>query len=434
MLFGVFKERLFIMKVIKVILFFSIILSAKSICAQSNDPIVGVAQVIAQIDAQLVSDDASQLTIQDQIADTDKSEEALQYVEDWRKAQIKSHTSKSGLSLSGGYDYKFGEGLDDFDDDLSAYRHRLNVMLSWDMLGSGLFGRSSVKQVASLEAQKQNLNVESSVYAEQTYNQNLENLQFIEGCINKVYLEQIALYESLLVLGDKLQGEGRSTKLEQAELSLQISMTRGLVRPTTVEVEHMLDINAYIASQERMEATAIESLVEQNSAIASKRIEEELLQAEIAQMKYWRTVKVTPYVRAQHYSDAYFRASRVTANVGVNATLPIFSGRRSKRAELQAKSMMINSANERESSALRIDISDVAMQLNRNLDDLNTMLMLEHLTRRQIELARESYSRKQMSMQELAKGYIKLLDMHANIIKQIEARESLKMKLMLTAV
>ena len=62
------------------------------------------------------------------------------------------------------------------------------------------------------------------------------------------------------------------------------------------------------------------------------------------------------------------------------------------------------------------------------------MLLLERLTRKQIELSHEAYSHKQLTMQEVAKGYIKLLDLHANIIKQIKARESLKMRLMLTAI
>ncbi len=420
------------MKAIKVILIFSIIFSVSRVQGQSFDPIEEVAQVLGHIDAQLGSDYSPQLTVSTD--DSADSQETIQDIEEWRKARIKSHTSQSGLKLSAGYDYKFGEGLDDFYDDLYAYRHRLNVMLSWDMLGSGLFGRGSHKQRVALEAKQQHIKVHSSVYPEQVYIQSQQNIEFIEGCINRVYQEQITLYESLLKLGDKLQNQGHSTKLEQAELSLNLSMVKGLIRPTTVEVEQMMDVNAYIVSQERIEASEIDTLVEHSSEIESKRIEQELLQHDIDQMKYWRTVKVSPYVRAQQYSAAKFADSRLTANVGVTATLPILSGRRSQREELRVQSKLESNAMERSSSAKRIDIADVAMQLNRNLEELNTMQMLEQLTRKQIALAHESYSRKQLSMQELAKGYIKLLDLHANIIKQIEARESLKMKLMLTAV
>ncbi len=420
------------MKAIKVILLFSIILTARSAYGKTPDPIKSVAKVLEQIDAQLGSGDAPQFTVQTN--ETVKSEEAMEAVEEWRKARVKSHTSQSGLSFTGGYDYKFGEGLDDFFDDLYAYRHRLNAQLSWDMLGSGLFGRSSHKQRVALEAKQQGLKMQTSLYPEQVYAQGLENQKFIEGCMNRVYLEQITLYESLLELCDKLQNQGQSTKLEQAELTLQLSMAKGLIRPSSVEVEQMLDVNAYIASQQMVDALAIDTLVEQSAVIESKRIDQELLQDEIDQMKYWRTVKVSPYVRAQHYSSAKFTDSRVTANVGVTATLPIFSGRRSQRAELRAQSTMESYQVEQVGSAIRIDIAEVTMDLNRNLEDLNTMQMLEQLTRKQIELAHESYSRRQLSMQDLAKGYIKLLDLHAKIIKQIEVRESLKMKLMLTAV
>ncbi len=423
------------MKAIKVILICSIILSTKGVLGQSTDPIEGVAQVLSRIDAQISSEEATQLTDQTQeLADSTNLIEAEQAIEEWRKARIKSHTSESGLKIQGGYDHKFGDATDDFDDNLYAYRHRLHVMLSWDMLGSGLFGRKSHKQRVALESKQEGLKVQSSAYAEQIYLQSQEDIQFIAACLNRVYLEQITLYESLIVLSNKLRNQGHATKLEQAELSLQISMVKGLIRPTPIEVEQLLDIDAYIAIQERIEASYIDALAEQSSVIQSKRIDEELLQAEIAQMKYWRTVKVSPYVRAQHYADAYFADSRVTANVGVTATLPIFSGRRSQRSELRAQSKLMNNATEQSSNAMRIDIGDVAMQLNRNLDELHATMLLEQLTRKQIELAHEAYAHKQLSMQELAKGYIKLLDLHANLIKQIEARESLKMKLMLTAV
>ncbi|MFR9531514.1 MAG: hypothetical protein SNH05_09145, partial [Rikenellaceae bacterium] len=278
------------------------------------------------------------------------------------------------------------------------------------------------------------LDVQSANYAEQIYTQSQEHMQLIEGYINRVYYEQISLYESLLVLADRLKNQGHSTKLEQVELALQISMIKGLIRTTPVKVEQMLNVDAYIAKQERIDASAIEALAEQSTLLESKRIDEELLQGEIRQMQYWKSIKVSPYVKAQHYSDAYFSDSRITANIGVTAILPILSGHKNQRAELQSQSKLVSNATERTNSALRIDIGDVAMQLNRNLEELNAMLMLEQLTRKQIELAQESYSRKQLTMQELAKGYIKLLDIHTDIIKQIEIRESLKMKLMLTAV
>lgn len=420
------------MKAVKITLIFSIILSVTRMQAQTTDPIERVAQVVAQIDARLGGGDASQL--KDQAIEPMDLSEAMQDIETWSGAKIKSHTSQSGLEFRGGYDYKMGQGLDDFYDDLYSYRHRLNVMLSWNMLSSGLFGRSGVEQQVALEARQYSIDVQSATYAEQIYVQGQERIQLLDGYINRVYREQISLYESLLELTNKLKNQGHSIKLEQAELALQISMVKGLIRTTPIEVEQMLDVEAYISAQESLDGSAIEALAEQSTTIESRRIDEELLIAKADEMKYWKRVTVSPYVKAQHYSDTYFAESRITANIGVTATLPILSGRKNQQAELQVQSKLLSNATEQRRSSLRIDIGDVAMELNRNIEELNAMLLLEQLTRKQIELSHESYSHKQLTMQEVAKGYIKLLDLHANIIKLIEARESLKMKLMLTAI
>lgn len=90
------------MKVVKVILIFSIILLANSMRAQTTDPIEGVAQVLEHIDVLLRGGNESQLTHKPTA--TDDLPDAMLDIEQWRNAKIKSHTSKSGLEVRAGYD------------------------------------------------------------------------------------------------------------------------------------------------------------------------------------------------------------------------------------------------------------------------------------------------------------------------------------------
>ncbi len=416
----------------RTILALCLLLSIKSMQAQTTDPIEAAQQTIAHINSLLESEQIPDY--RDVSVDMEKTKVEDAGIDEWSKAMQKSHSSKSGLELRAGYDLKFGEGSDEFYDDLYSYRNRLNVMLSWDMLGSGLFGKKDIEQQATLEAEQLKIKARSLHYAELEFAQSEELAQMFDGYLNRVYVTQIELYESLLVLLNKLQEQGSSTKIESAEVELQITMLKGLVRETPFHTEQLFDFEDYAAMQKRLDDQAIETLVEQSSALESRVIDEKLLSNEIEQKKYWKSIKVSPYAKAQQYSDAYFESSRTTANIGVTATLPIFSGNKSRKAELLSESKLASNATLREGKTLRMKIGEVALLLNRNLEELNASILLEQLYRQQIELAEEAYSYKQLTMQELAKEYIKLLSLHAQIIGQVESRESLKMKLMLTAI
>lgn len=402
------------------------------VCAQQIDAVEGVRSTIDNISSMMYQSDKPSAIGELQRSSGESS--AAQSIEDWGNAKIKSHTSNSGLVLRAGYDLKFGEGSDDIYDDFYSYKHRFNAILSWDILNSGLVGRREVERRVALESEKLRLESYSAQSAEAIYAQKAVQEQVLEGYLNNVYAAKIELYTSLLSLLESLYTQGQSTKIEITEAELQIELTRSLLCGTTIEVEHLLNIEEYTSKQQQIDQLSIESMVANNASVESSRINEELLSNEAEETVYWREVSVSPYVKAQNYSNTSFASSRLTANIGVSATLPIMSGTKSRRTEIKSQKALVENRSSMMASSLRIDIEEIAAQLNRNLEQLMSMAYMERLCHERIKTAEYAYLHKQLSMQELTKYYIKLLDTHCDIVKQIKERELLKTKLILIAI
>ncbi len=355
-------------------------------------------------------------------------------VEAWVQAQKSSYTSSSGLELRAGYDRKYGTGSDDIYDDLYAYKNRFDAMLSWNILRSGLVGRKSNAELVELEGQKMLLDGMSALSSEQIRIHAQRQQQVLSGYLNYIYNTQIKVYASLEKLLRALYLQGQATTMEIAQLEMELNIARGALRKTPINVESLFSISDYLSSQQFISDKDIESLSLSSAEVEQSKLNEKILCSEIDGVSYWDGATVSPYAKAQHYSDTGFSTSRMTANIGVSATLPIFSGTKSRRAEVQARSSLAANKTLSTSMSVSILIEDCAVQLNKNLERLETTAKLEELYKEQIKNAREAYEQKQLTMRELSQYYLRLLTLQSNTIELISDRESLKVKLLLTTL
>lgn len=392
------------------------------------DPIVGVSKTLSGIDALIVDGGVTKLLDEVSLATSEQVESGD--IEAWESAQKRGYAAETGLAFRVGYDHKFGEGADDIYDDLYSYRHRFDAMLSWNILQSGLVGRSSNAQQVELEAQKLVVAERSLLNRETIREHSQKQEQVLNGYRNKIYRTQIELYTSLATLLDKLRSQGQATTMEQIEIEMKAEIAKSAICETPIVVSHLFSLSDYLTMQVMVDARMIEELAIGSAAVESRRIDEQLTHNEASNVSYWKGVSVSPYAKAQHYSDIAFAESRVTANVGVSATFPLFSGTKSRRAEVQARSTLASNATASAATATTMVIEETARELNKNLALLTAAAKLEKIYLDQILKAQEAYTHKQVTMQELAQYYLKYLTFHSEIIDHIDDRESLKTKLL----
>ncbi len=397
--------------------------------AQSPDPIKEMSLVLMEVDAlvdncksERVADDVSTLSIE-QV----ESKE----VEAWVEAQKSSYTSSSGLELRAGYERKYGTGSDDIYDDLYAYKNRFDAMLSWNILRSGLVGRKSNAELVELEGQKMLLDEMSVLSSEQIRIHAQRQQQVLSGYRNYIYNTQIRVYTSLEKLLRALYLQGQATTMEISQLEMELNIARGALRETPINVESLFSISDYLSSQQSISDKDIESLALSSAEVEQSKLNEKILGNEIEGVSYWDGARVSPYAKAQHYSDNGFATSRMTANIGVSVTLPILSGTKSRLAEVQARSSLAANKTLSTSMSVSILIEDCAVQLNKNMERLETIAKLEELYKEHIKNARKAYEQKQLTMRELSQYYLRLLTLQSNAVELISDRESLKVKLLL---
>lgn len=400
--------------------------------AQSADPIEGVALTLSHIDKVLESSKTSHLLEGVTLAESEQIDNGD--IEAWTKAQIDSYTSASGLEFRLGYDRKYGTGSDDIYDDLYAYKNRFDAMISWNILRSGLVGRSSYTQIVELESQKLTLNELSAFNNEQIRTHHQMQEQVLDGYRNKIYTTQIELYSSLITLLNKLHSQGQATTMQIVQAKMQSEIASNALRETPIEVDHLFNITDYLNMQVVIDQQMVEILAVNSMRVEDSKLDEQIVKSEADAVSYWKEASVSPYAKAQHYSDTGFGTSRMTANLGVAANLPLFSGIKSKRAEVIARSSLASNSTNSTIKTLTFLIDETVTQLNKNLEKLTASANLEKLYRDQINEAYRIYGQKQLTMQELAQYYIELLTLHVDIIQLIDDRESLKTKLLLSTI
>lgn len=410
---------------------FTTMISANS-QAQPSDPIKHVASTLESIDLLIEESETAKLLDNTSISEQEQVDSTD--IDLWASAQMNNFKAGSGLEFRAGYDHKFGTGSDDIYDDLYSYKHRFNVMLSWNILNSGVIGKRAEQKEVDLKSEQLLLNKTAALNNELIQKQSREQQQILEAYRNKVYATKVELYQSLLILYNTLLNQGQLTSLEKEELAMELEMAKGSISHTEIEVENLLDIKEYLSKQVDIDENMVNELVESSTEVESSKIDQKIISNEIEKINYWKGVTIAPYAKAQHYSNTYFTTSRITANLGISATLPLFTGTKSRRAEVQARENIAINTTDRVASSLAININDLALRLNRNLEQLDVAIRLERLSREKIKLAELAYKEQQLPMQQLAEYYINLLDIHTEIVAQIEERESLKTVLLLSTL
>lgn len=307
-------------------------------------------------------------------------------------------------------------------------------MLSWNILGSGFIFRNSSDELVELETQKL-ISIQQSVLSvEQIKTQSQRQEYILDGYLNGIYEAQIEVYDAVINLLENLQCRGQVLEIELSQIKMQKQIVAATISSTAFKADNLFDVEHYMSMQVVINQQMTSSIVESSAALEQSRLEEKIISNEQQTMDYWQKVSIAPYVKAQNYSNAGFSSSRITTNIGVSATLPIASGNKSKRKEVQARSSLASQATRNVSKSLSLSINEIALELNKNLEKLSSSIEIEQLYIQQIKIAQKAYSQKQLTMQELSEFYIKLLVHKESIIKIIETRELLKTKLLLTTI
>ncbi len=407
----------------------------------ADDPVANLSRTLSQVDALIGggegsegSEDGAAVQRLSGVTQITTEGAASEEIEVWAEAQRSSQRGESGLEFRATYDRKFGSGSDDFYDDLYSYKNRFDAVLTWNILKSGLIGRSQSEQEVAFEREAMLLEELSAMNEGQIRSEVIAQGELLDGYRNRVYTTQIEIYEALHELLIKLIRQGQATSMDMSQVEIESRIAEGSLRQTPIEVTALLNSKHYLEAQTRIEQQMVESLTQGSISLKQSRLNEQVVEHEAGSVRIWDRASLAPYAKAQHYSDTGFSASRVTAHLGVSATLPLFSGVKNRRAEVEARSTLAAKATQRGELSQSQQIGECASQLNRNLERLKSSVMLEELYREQIKVARDAYLHKQLTISELAQHYIKLLALQAELIQIIEDREMMKAKLLLTTI
>lgn len=400
--------------------------------SSAGDPIEQVARTLKQVDALVESSNTTKILDGATVVELAQVESSD--IDAWAQAQKSSYSSVSGLSFHAGYDRKYGTGSDDLYEDIYAYKNRFNAMLSWNILESGLVGRSLNEELVDLESQKLLLDKRSELSAEQIRLQFQSQQQVLDSYLNNVYTTQVKIYEDLIALLETLRNKGQATMMELSQMNMEMQVARGAVRETPVKLNGLFNLSEYLSTQVRISDKDVELLTQGSLAVEQSKLDEQIVSNQVADISYWDEVSLSPYLKAQHYSNTGFTTSRMTANIGVTATLPLFSGTKNRRTEAQVRSILASNSTSTTTTSVGLTISETATELNKNLERLQSAEKLEELYSEQIATAREAYQHKQLGISDLAQYYLKLFMLKADIVEIINDRESLKTKLLLITI
>lgn len=351
-------------------------------------------------------------------------------VDEWKSARNSSKSKSSGLDLRMGYDRKFGDVSEDLYEDYYSYANKFFVMLSWNILDCGFIGKEAYEKRTELKGLQYKM-------AEDNYNTiaainetSVMQGQLLDGYYNKVYKTKIELYNSLLSLQQDLRSKGQSTNMEGTEIEMRIALNSGLLRETPIKVEEFMDVEKYLSMQFIIEEYMIDSLLSKNYILAEKELETQIVESEDDNISYWNLATVSPYVRAQHYSgEDLFNRYRTTANIGVTATLPLFTGIKSKKSEVSARALLQRNTIKMLETSIKTDLEEEIRYINNNYKDLFIAIKLRDINIQKIKQAYLAYNRKQLSIQDLAALYMPLLESQLDIYDLITERERLKSRL-----
>lgn len=407
------------------------IFSGLSIQAQSpTEMIRGLENALSKVDSLFDTAEYSDFSSVDvnmvATADDDSA------INEWSEAELNRRSSISGVEMIGGYDRKFGDGTEDLYDDYYTYDNRLHLMLSWNILSSGFYGKSNYEKGIELQKEWYLIKEKNNRFIELIYASCDEQDRLLAGYYNSLYNAKIDLYKSLLTFQEYLQNNGKATIMERAELELLIAMNQGLIIRDAMEVNYFLNLDDYLTKQVEITDAMLNELITDNHIITGCVIEGELIANEAEGVSYWNDVRLSPYAKVTHYSGSNFvNNSRVNTNLGFTFSLPIYSGSKEKRGAVLAKANLHDANTQQRVSSIKRELGEVVYDLNKNYQLLKVAIEMQQMYRNKIKVAQQMYSMDSGTIQELSKYYIALLDSQVKVYDLIDDREKLKTRLLL---
>ncbi len=256
--------------------------------------------------------------------------------------------------------------------------------------------------------------------------------EIINAHYNKLYQTKIELYKELIEFQEYLQSNGQSTIFDKAELELKLTISKATLKNCEIEVDYFVDHKNYISSQILFTDETIDSLLADNHILNESAIEGELIANEVSSINYWKSARVAPYARIQHYSDATFMdENRVVGQIGIGFTLPLTSDTKQKKRETQARATIHNNIQQQQNLSIKNELEMITRDINNNLQllEISAQIIGNHLYK--IEAAKKMYLSDQLPLQKLVMQYLTLLDSKIDFMDLISEREALKTKLLL---
>ncbi|MFI3239187.1 MAG: TolC family protein [Bacteroidales bacterium] len=353
-------------------------------------------------------------------------------INSWSDAEKESRSAISGLGVNGGYDRKFGDGTDELYDDYYSYDNRLHLMLSWNILSSGLYGKSNYENAIEIQKKRYLIKEKNNRAIELIYAASEQQESVLAGYYNTLYNAKIELYTTLLTFQNYLQENGKATIMERAELELLIAMNCGLIKSNASKIDCFLNLDDYLSMQMEITDAMLDELIADNHIITGCEIESELLANQADGISYWDDATLSPYAKVVHYSGWNFvTESRVNAHVGVSVTLPIYSGNKQKREAVLAKANLLESITQQRTIAIKCELGEVAHDLNKNYQLLKVAIEMQQIYRNKINVAKQMYVMDSGTIQDLSNYYVALLDSQVKVYDLIADREYLKTRLLL---
>lgn len=263
-----------------------------------------------------------------------------------RFSSLKKETkSATGLDLNGSYNYKIGSQTNDDEIDIySPYTNRFQLGVNWDIISSGLYKQNKKIKLAELENEQLKCNYLYALKG-QTIEETRQNIiDFHSRQIYQLQTIRFGLYDFLKNLVDKPASE------EGMTLYLDIHDQWAAIRnelnsydqkgydKASSELFNILKDTPMLDS-----AQFLQQVVNGNKDLIGSNHDLAILNAKKNLISYPDGMKVTPFVRGQHYirpgknSSNSNNSPSTSADIGVSLSVPLSVESKYKKKNLGAE-------------------------------------------------------------------------------------------------
>lgn len=354
-------------------------------------------------------------------------------LDEWSESLDRSHRGRSGLSLSAGYERMLNDSsVGTIDDDYFTYYNKLGATLSWDIIESPLIGRENHRKQTALLAREQLLTYDHNQRIESTQLFTARCKQLFDSYNNYIVQLKISLYNALFEYYKYIYSQGKITNIDISSSKLNISLARRLLRGSTLATDRLFDIESYINEQQYIPNRVIDLAIATYPTMERAAVEREILQTQLRGNSYWSQTTIAPYIRSTYYGDRPIgNDNRLSASVGINVTLPIFSGAKATRSSLSSQIKLMELRAEVDIEGMRAKLETLIANLNNNyLTLISTAQSIENHKRECLE-ANEMYRSHNLSIDGVCQTYLDHLDYYLQICEFIHQRELLQAELLM---